>query len=42
MPPERARALVSRGFALRTVKGAGHAVHRDDVDGFMASLEGWI
>ncbi|SDN52641.1 hypothetical protein [Streptomyces wuyuanensis] len=42
MPPERARALATRGFELRTVKGAGHALHRDDFDGFTASLEGWI
>ncbi|MFI1469164.1 alpha/beta fold hydrolase [Streptomyces wuyuanensis] len=42
VPPERARVLASRGFELRTVKGAGHALHRDDFDGFMASLEGWI
>ncbi|MEU2495039.1 alpha/beta fold hydrolase [Streptomyces sp. NPDC007883] len=39
---ERARTLATRGFALRTVPGAGHVIHRDDFDGFMASLEGWI
>ncbi|MFG2821224.1 alpha/beta fold hydrolase [Kitasatospora sp. NPDC048365] len=34
--------LRDRGFEVRTVAGAGHTVHRDDFDGFMASLEGWI
>ncbi|WP_042419274.1 alpha/beta fold hydrolase [Streptacidiphilus anmyonensis] len=34
--------LRERGFEVRVVKGAGHTVHRDDFDGFMASLDGWI
>ncbi|MYW64112.1 alpha/beta fold hydrolase [Streptomyces sp. SID8379] len=34
--------LVRRGFEVRTVKGAGHTIHRDDFDGFMESLEGWL
>ncbi|MFF7079599.1 alpha/beta fold hydrolase [Streptomyces lavendulae] len=40
--PERAALLAERGFEVRTVAGAGHTIHRDDFDGFMASLEGWI
>ncbi|MFE0640981.1 alpha/beta fold hydrolase [Streptomyces sp. NPDC058877] len=40
--PEHARMLTERGFELRTVKGAGHTIHRDDFDGFMSVLEGWI
>lgn len=40
--PERAALLEERGFEVRTVAGAGHTIHRDDFDGFMASLEGWI
>ncbi|MFE9932785.1 alpha/beta fold hydrolase [Streptomyces sp. NPDC005533] len=40
--PERAELLRSRGFHVRSVAGAGHTIHRDDFDGFMASLEGWI
>ncbi|MEU9252654.1 alpha/beta fold hydrolase [Streptomyces sp. NPDC048270] len=40
--PERASVLKSRGFEVRSVAGAGHTIHRDDFDGFMASLEGWI
>ncbi|MEV7526293.1 alpha/beta hydrolase [Streptomyces sp. NPDC091371] len=39
---ERAAVLKSRGFEVRSVAGAGHTIHRDDFDGFMASLEGWI
>lgn len=39
---ERADLLRERGFEVRTVAGAGHTVHRDDFEGFMASLEGWI
>ncbi|MCX5192933.1 alpha/beta hydrolase [Streptomyces sp. NBC_00249] len=40
--PERAALLRERGFEVRSVAGAGHTIHRDDFDGFMASLEGWI
>jgi pimeloyl-ACP methyl ester carboxylesterase len=38
----RAALLRERGFEVRTVKGAGHTVQRDDFDGFMSSLDGWI
>ncbi|TJZ51032.1 alpha/beta hydrolase [Streptomyces piniterrae] len=34
--------LTARGFEVRTVRGAGHTIHRDDFDGFMAGLDGWI
>ncbi|MEV5277026.1 alpha/beta fold hydrolase [Streptomyces sp. NPDC051994] len=37
-----AARLTARGFEVRTVKGAGHTIHRDDFEGFMASLDGWI
>jgi pimeloyl-ACP methyl ester carboxylesterase len=40
--PDDAVLLAERGFEVRTVKGAGHVIHRDDFDGFMASLDGWI
>ncbi|WP_327092049.1 alpha/beta hydrolase [Nonomuraea sp. NBC_01738] len=40
--PETAELLAARGFEVRTVRAAGHCVHRDDLPGFMASLEGWI
>ena len=39
---ERAALLTERGFEVRSVAGAGHTIHRDDFEGFMASLEGWI
>ncbi|GGX30500.1 alpha/beta fold hydrolase [Streptomyces chryseus] len=38
----KAAVLEERGFEVRTVKGAGHTIHRDDFDAFMTSLEGWI
>ena len=34
--------LTRRGFEVRTVRGAGHTLHRDDFDGFLAALDGWI
>lgn len=37
-----AALLRDRGFEVRTVAGAGHTIHRDDFDGFMTALEGWI
>ncbi|MFI1946717.1 alpha/beta fold hydrolase [Streptomyces virginiae] len=39
---ERAQLLKTRGFEVRSVVGAGHTIHRDDFDGFMASLDGWL
>lgn len=40
--PEGARTLAERGFTVRTVEGAGHNVHRDDLPGLFAALDGWI
>ncbi|MFD3914824.1 alpha/beta fold hydrolase [Streptomyces sp. NPDC058603] len=40
--PAHAAELERRGFHVRTVAGAGHTIHRDDFDGFMTSLDGWI
>lgn len=37
-----ARLLTERGFTVRTVQGAGHCIHRDDLPGFLASLDGWL
>jgi hypothetical protein len=28
--------------SVRPVNGAGHTVHREDFDGFITSLDGWI
>ncbi|MGG2465438.1 alpha/beta fold hydrolase [Streptomyces sp. RGM 3693] len=39
---EAAKELARRGFEVRTVPGAGHTIHRDDFEGFLAGLEGWI
>ncbi|MGD3104908.1 alpha/beta fold hydrolase [Streptomyces sp. YGL11-2] len=39
---EAAKELTARGFEVRTVRGAGHTIHRDDLAGFLAGLEGWI
>ncbi|MGW2705889.1 alpha/beta fold hydrolase [Streptomyces sp. NPDC001340] len=40
--PEAARELARRGFEIRTVPGAGHTLHRDDFEGFMSALDGWM
>lgn len=40
--PEEAAQLSEHGFEVRTVTGAGHTIQRDDFDGFMTALEGWI
>ena len=39
---EAQETLREGGFEVRVVKGAGHTIHRDDFDGFMSSLDGWI
>ncbi|MBX9421544.1 alpha/beta fold hydrolase [Streptomyces lateritius] len=40
--PASARMLEGRGFTVRTVEKAGHTIHRDDFEGFMSALDGWI
>jgi pimeloyl-ACP methyl ester carboxylesterase len=42
IPPPVAEQLRASGFEVRTVPGAGHSVHRDDLEGFLAALDGWI
>jgi pimeloyl-ACP methyl ester carboxylesterase len=37
-----AEVLCEHGFEVRTVPGTGHTVYRDDFEGFMSALEGWI
>jgi len=39
---DTAATLRRRGFETVTVAGAGHCIHRDDLAGFLASLDGWI
>ncbi|MFJ8588333.1 hypothetical protein ACIRD2_27300 [Streptomyces sp. NPDC093595] len=42
VPAGHAAVLTGRGFEVRTVAGAGHTIHRDDFDGFMAALDGRV
>ncbi|WP_019930091.1 alpha/beta fold hydrolase [Nocardia sp. BMG111209] len=39
--PERAAELATRGFEVRSVADTGHVIHNDDLDGFLAGLDGW-
>ncbi|WP_263166322.1 alpha/beta fold hydrolase [Streptomyces sp. SCSIO ZS0520] len=34
--------LRTEGYEVRVVAGAGHNIHNDDVDGFLAALDGWL
>ncbi|MFD5794136.1 alpha/beta fold hydrolase [Streptomyces diastatochromogenes] len=40
--PSTAALLQRRGFEVTAVPGTGHCIHRDDLEGFMASLKGWV
>lgn len=42
VPPPVRQHLEEEGFEVRVVPGAGHAIHRDDFDGYMKALDGWI
>jgi pimeloyl-ACP methyl ester carboxylesterase len=42
VPPELAEDLGRRGFSVVAVAGAGHSVHRDDLEGFLGALDGWV
>ncbi|WP_055566831.1 alpha/beta fold hydrolase [Streptomyces atriruber] len=42
VPEALKEELARRGFEVRTVRGAGHTIHRDDFDAFMGSLDGWL
>jgi pimeloyl-ACP methyl ester carboxylesterase len=42
VPPPVAERLLHAGFEVRAVTGAGHSIHRDDYDGFVRGLEGWL
>jgi pimeloyl-ACP methyl ester carboxylesterase len=41
VPPDAASQLRERGFEVVTVAGTGHCIHRDDLAGFLAALDGW-
>lgn len=40
--PEAADRLRDAGFDVRVVAGSGHVINRDDHEGFMRALDGWI
>ncbi len=40
--PELAERLRAAGFEVRIVPGSRHTINRDDHDGFMRALDGWI
>lgn len=40
--PDRAAELQRAGFEVRVVEGAGHVIHNDDFDGFVAAMDGWL
>ncbi|WP_308465471.1 alpha/beta fold hydrolase [Rathayibacter soli] len=40
--PELADRLTALGFEVRTVVGTTHTINRDDFDGFLRALDGWI
>ena len=42
IPPDLAEELERRDFSVRGVPGAGHSVHRDDLEGFLGALHGWV
>lgn len=42
VPPQEAERLRGAGFEVRVVPGAGHSIHRDDYDGFVAGLDAWL
>ncbi|MFJ3718248.1 alpha/beta fold hydrolase [Streptomyces sp. NPDC090057] len=42
VPPEQADELVRRGFVVRRVPNAGHTLYRDDFEGFLTALDGWV
>ena len=42
VPPDRAERLRELGFTVETVAGAGHSIHRDDLEGFLRCLDGFL
>ncbi|MFI8520804.1 alpha/beta fold hydrolase [Streptomyces sp. NPDC085481] len=42
VPDDLAERLRAAAFEVRYVPDTGHCIHRDDLDGFLASLDGWI
>lgn len=42
VPEESREALEQHGFSIRTVPGSGHSIHRDNPEGFIRALDGWL
>ena len=42
VPPADAEALRRTGFDVVTVAGSGHSIFRDDLEGFLGALDGWL
>lgn len=42
VPDEDADRLRREGFAVRSIRGGGHSMYRDDFEAFMACLDGWL
>nr|WP_246620167.1 hypothetical protein [Streptomyces corallincola] len=42
VPPAEAAELSRSGFEIRTLAGAGHTLHRNDFECFVAVLDGWL
>ncbi|GAA4608960.1 pimeloyl-ACP methyl ester carboxylesterase [Actinoplanes octamycinicus] len=40
--PEKIEEMRRDGLVVRVVPGAGHTIHRDDLDGFFDSMRGWL
>ncbi|BCJ39737.1 hypothetical protein GCM10010168_78070 [Actinoplanes ianthinogenes] len=40
--PETIEKMRQGGLTVRVVHGAGHTIHRDDLDGFLTSMQGWL
>ncbi|MFE2432215.1 alpha/beta fold hydrolase [Streptomyces sp. NPDC059373] len=40
--PTNVEDLRNRGLEVRVVQDVGHCIHRDDLDAFLAGLDGWL
>ncbi|WP_067471664.1 alpha/beta fold hydrolase [Actinomadura hibisca] len=42
LPDDVVADLRAKGFEVKVLPETGHVIHRDDLDGFMAALDGWV
>ena len=42
VPPQDADRLRAAGFDVVSVPGSGHSIFRDDLNGFLDALDGWL